>query len=84
MSRISNSDIVFVKYQDVLATKRFLSLSYAMFYGSDLSRKCVESFLNKKNVTQNEEVDYVLLGKKRCSDISAKVGNTGCDSCLFL
>jgi len=69
------TDIVFVKFQDVEAAERFLSLSYAMFYGSDLSRNDVESFLKKKNVTQKEEVAKVLLGK-RFSDITAKVGNT--------
>ena len=69
------TDIVFVQFQDVKAAKRFLSLSYAMFYGSDLSRNDVECFLKKKNVTQKEEVAKVLLGK-RFSDITAKVGNT--------
>ena len=51
------TEFVFVKFQDFAATKRFVSLSYAMFYVSGLSRNDVESFLKKKkNVTQKEEV----------------------------
>ena len=58
------TDVVFVKFQDVVAAERFLSLSYVMFYGSDLNRNDVETFMKKKNPAQKEEVAKVLLGKK--------------------
>ena len=43
---------------DVVAAERLLNISYDMFYGSDVSRNDVESFL-KKNVTQKEEIAKV-------------------------
>ena len=49
--RIERSD---EKYNNFITVEgRFLSLSYGIFYGSNLSRNDVKSFL-KKNVTQEE------------------------------
>jgi len=68
------TEVVFVKFQDVSAAERFLSLSYVMFYGSDLTLNDVESFVKKRNPNQKDEVARVLLGKK-FSGVSTSAGN---------
>jgi len=55
---------VFVKFQDVAAAEKFLSLSYVMFYGNDLHLNDVEGFLKKKTPVQKDEIAKILLGKK--------------------
>jgi len=60
---ISWTDIVFVKFKDVASAERFLGLSYVMFYGSELNRYDVETFLKKRKPAQKEEIAKVLLGK---------------------
>jgi len=70
---INWTDIVFVKFKDVASAERFLGLSYAMFYGNELHRKDVESFLQKKNPAQKEEIAKLLLGKK-FGDVGTGVG----------
>jgi len=60
---ISWTDIVFVKFKDVASAERFLGLSYVLFYGSELNRYDVETFLKKRKPAQKEEIAKVLLGK---------------------
>jgi len=71
---INWTDIVFVKFQDVASAERFLGLSYVMFYGNELIRKDVESFLQKKNPAQKDDIAKLLLGKK-FSDVATGVGS---------
>jgi len=70
---INWTDIVFVKFQDVASAERFLGLSYVMFYGSELTRKDVGTFLQKRNPAQKDEVAKLLLGKK-FNDVATGVG----------
>lgn len=55
---------VFVKFKDVAAAEKFLTLNYVMFYGNDLHLNDVEGFLKKKTPAQKDEIAKVLLGKK--------------------
>lgn len=58
------TDVVFAKFKTVAACEKFISLSYQMFYGVELSLHDIPEFLKKKSDQQKDEVARVLLGKK--------------------
>lgn len=58
------TDVVFAKFKSVKAAETFISLSYQMFYGVELSLHDIPEFLKKKTDQQKDEVARVLLGKK--------------------
>ena len=55
--------IVIVKFASVPAAECFLSLDYVLFYGNEVTRNDVESFLKKKTEKQKDEVARLCLGK---------------------
>jgi len=57
------TDAVFVKFPNATAAERFLSLDYVMFYGSDVNRNDVETYLKKRSPAQKEEIARLLLNK---------------------
>lgn len=58
------ADAVFVRFNNIPAAEQFLGLSYAMFYGNEITRNDVETYLKKKNPKQKDEVARMLLGKQ--------------------
>ena len=55
--------VVIVKFTSVPAAECFLGLEYVLFYGHEVVRNDVETFLKKKTEKQKEETARVCLGR---------------------
>ena len=59
--------VVIVKFTSVPAAECFLGLEYVLFYGHEVVRNDVETFLKKKTEKQKEETSRVCLGRSYSS-----------------
>ena len=59
--------VVLVKFTSVPAAECFLGLEYVLFYGHEVVRNDVETFLKKKTEKQKEETARVCLGRSYTS-----------------
>ena len=55
--------VVIVKFTSVPAAETFLGLEYVLFYGHEVVRNDVETFLKKKTEKQKEETSRLCLGQ---------------------
>ena len=73
--------VVIVKFATLQAAESFLGLDYVLFYGHEVVRNDVETFLKKKTEKQKEETARLCLGQSYHSlpqTVSAGAGGSDC------
>ena len=73
--------VVLVKFTSVAAAECFLGLEYVLFYGHEVVRNDVETFLKKKTEMQKEETSRVCLGQSYKSLPQPVSGGAGGSDC---
>ena len=72
---------VLVKFTSVSAAECFLGLDYVLFYGHEVVRNDVETFLKKKTEKQKEETARICLGQSYKSLPQPVSGGAGGSDC---